>query len=94
VSSCQSISNCGQTPINWLVDARPIYLPEIYACPAVGGYIPVMTEIKVVLPAPFGPRNPKISPLLRRNVNGFRAILLTSPLLLVYFLQISFIRSV
>jgi hypothetical protein len=60
----------------------------------VGGYIPVMTEIKVVLPAPLGPKNPKISPLLSRRVKGFKAILLISPLLLVYFLQISLITSV
>ena len=37
--------------------------PATFTVPLVAGMKPVMIRIVVVLPAPFGPRNPRISPL-------------------------------
>jgi hypothetical protein len=68
------MSNCGQTPIIWLVLGWPIYKPDIHAFPEVWGYMPVRTDIRVVFPAPFGPRNPNISPLMSLIESGFKAI--------------------
>lgn len=36
--------------------------PATHALPFVGGYSPVRIDIKVVLPAPLGPKRPNISP--------------------------------
>src|SRR3954454_18319613 len=36
--------------------------PHTFAFPLVGGRTPVRMRIVVVFPAPFGPRNPRISP--------------------------------
>jgi hypothetical protein len=48
---------------------RPIYSTS----PASGGYIPVKTLKRVVLPAPFGPIIPKISFSLTSNVRFDKA---------------------
>jgi hypothetical protein len=48
-------------------------IPFIHALPEVFGYIPVSTEIKVVLPAPFGPNNPNIYLSSIIKVRGFKA---------------------
>ena len=80
------MSNWGQTPIILLVYDEPIAFPEIQAFPEVCGYIPVSTEIRVVFPAPLGPRNPKIYPLSNLSEIGFKAIFSFSPLFPTYFL--------
>ena len=41
--------------------------PPTVAVPDVAGMNPVSMRIVVVLPAPFGPRNPRISPLFTVN---------------------------
>ena len=69
------MSNWGQTPISLLVSWLPISLFDIHAFPEVWGYIPVNTDINVVFPAPFGPRNPNIYPVINFIVKGFKAIL-------------------
>ena len=46
--------------------------------------MPVNTEINVVFPAPFGPKNPKIYPLFNFKFNSFKATLPISPLLFSY----------
>ena len=45
-----------------------ILLPDTQASPLVGSYMPVSNEKNVVLPAPFGPSNPNISPLFKHSV--------------------------
>ena len=44
-----------------LVYSLPISLPSTQAIPPVSLYRPVRTDMRVVLPAPLGPSNPKIS---------------------------------
>lgn len=72
--SGQRRSNCGHTPINLFVDDVPMLIPLIHAFPDDCGYMPVSTEIIVVLPAPFGPSSPKIYFYYMYSVKGFRAI--------------------
>ncbi len=52
---------------NWVIAYRlrlPSGCPSSRTCPAVGRYTPVITLKQVVLPAPFGPISPRISPRL------------------------------
>lgn len=86
LSYFHKMSNWGQTPISLFVSARPIGEPEIHAVPELWGYIPVRTEMRVVLPAPFGPKNPKISPFFSPKVKGLSAIFPFSPLSVWYCL--------
>lgn len=46
--------------MNLFVYEVPTGNPLIHAYPDVWGYIPVKTDIRVVFPAPFGPRSPNI----------------------------------
>ena len=80
VSYFHRMSNWGQTPMSLLVEGVPMGWPEIHAVPDVCGCIAVSTEMRVVLPAPFGPKKPKIYPFLRPRVSGLSAILPFSPL--------------
>src|SRR5262245_27045671 len=48
----------------WLADKPPISWPCSSIDPAVGGYMPAMQLKVVLLPEPFGPMRPKISPSL------------------------------
>mmetsp|Transcript_45995 Transcript_45995/g.137466 ORF Transcript_45995/g.137466 Transcript_45995/m.137466 type:complete len:247 (+) Transcript_45995:109-849(+) len=61
-------SICGQTPRSWYAAARPsgreMSWPQTTSLPALAGRTsPVRAARVVVLPAPFGPRSPKHSPL-------------------------------
>ena len=51
--------------------------PDIKAWPDVGFSKVVRIMIAVLLPAPLGPKNPKISPSFTENVTSFTAV--TSP---------------
>ncbi len=51
-----------------------MFIPLIQAFPEDCGYMPVRTEIMVVLPAPFGPKRPKIYFSSMYSVNGLRAM--------------------
>src|SRR5579884_3911394 len=48
-------------------DCEKTSKPATVARPEVGGMKPARIRMVVVLPAPFGPRNPRISPRLTRN---------------------------
>src|SRR5687768_15794265 len=56
-------------------------IPATTARPLVGASSPVSILMVVVLPAPFGPRNPKISPAFTAKLTAFTAV--KSPKLLV-----------
>src|SRR5437899_1734067 len=53
--------------------------PKSEAEPAVGFTNPSSTFIVVVLPAPFGPRKPKTSPVLTLRLRPFTAVLTPCP---------------
>jgi hypothetical protein len=53
--------------------------PAIQAFPLVGPNIPVNIDISVVLPAPFGPSNPNISPFLILRLKDLVATLEGTP---------------
>ena len=54
-------------------DSSTISNPAIEAVPLVGGINPVRIFIVVDLPAPLGPKNPKISPFSTENVRPVTA---------------------
>jgi hypothetical protein len=66
VSSPQSTSNCGQTPITARTRSSPpaeaMPSPYTSASPPVGGSTPVRQLMVVVLPAPLGPSRQKTWP--------------------------------
>lgn len=49
-------------------------MPLIQALPEVLGYMPVKTEIRVVFPAPLGPKRPNIYLSYIDKLKGFKAI--------------------
>ena len=51
------------------VRPRPLTLAQTRSCPAVGCSTPEMTLSSVVLPEPFGPMRPTISPWLEREID-------------------------
>ena len=58
VRSGMSMLCCGQRPRLFLALAMSVRMlkPLMNPCPAVGAYMPVRTDIVVVLPAPLCPR--------------------------------------
>ena len=48
--------------------------PKIFAIPEVGDEIPVSMRIVVVLPAPLGPKNPKVSPAATEKLISLTAV--------------------
>jgi hypothetical protein len=52
----------GKKPTRAMASAEGMRSPKTVAVPAVGAMSPVSILRVVVFPAPFGPRNPKISP--------------------------------
>src|SRR5688572_13032174 len=48
--------------------------PATTALPPLGASSPVSILMVVVLPAPFGPRKPKISPVLTSKLTAFTAV--------------------
>ena len=48
--------------------------PATLAVPEVGGKTPVIIRMVVVLPAPFGPRNPRISPFSTLKLTSLTAL--------------------
>src|SRR5215212_9178208 len=56
-------------------------MPPTETAPEVGSDRPARTRMVVVLPAPFGPRKPKISPLATERLRSFTAV--KSPYFLV-----------
>src|SRR5688500_16269425 len=55
------------------VPSRLVSYPNTSARPAVGSSNPRKTRIAVVLPAPFGPRNPKTMPFGTSSVRASSA---------------------
>ena len=64
VHARSSVLYCGTTPMDCLANAASATAstPAIMTVPALGSARVVQMEIVVVLPAPFGPSNPKIAP--------------------------------
>ena len=64
VNSGSEVSACGITPIEFRTPSASFRTscPATRAEPSVGGVSVVSMRISVVLPAPFGPSRPKISP--------------------------------
>src|SRR5260370_42001732 len=64
VSSGSEVSACGITPIEFRTPSASLRTscPATRARPSLGGVRVVSMRISVVLPAPFGPSSPKISP--------------------------------
>src|ERR1035437_6942431 len=54
----------------WVRTSNPATVPA----PPVGAKIPVSMRIVVDLPAPFGPRKPKISPFCTSKLTRFTAV--------------------
>src|SRR6266850_5459181 len=92
--SCTSISgysggDSGKYPIRFLTSSgfSSTSNPATFADPEVGGRKQVNTRMVVVLPAPFGPRNPTMPPFSTSNemlsTATVRAYLLVSPSTLI-----------
>src|SRR6202035_2519449 len=75
VSSGSDVSACGMTPIQWRTPSASVTTscPPTTAEPEVGGVSVVIIRISVVLPAPFGPSKPKISPVGTVKLTSFTA---------------------
>src|SRR5258708_7452453 len=58
--------------------------PSIRISPFVGNTRPRRQSIRVVLPAPFGPINPRTSPSCTVKLTSFSALTLNLPLLYVF----------
>src|SRR5882762_4605288 len=75
VSSGSEVSACGMTPMEWRTPSASVTTscPLTLAVPEVGGVSVVIIRINVVLPAPFGPSKPKISPVGTVKLTSFTA---------------------
>ena len=83
MSSKSSVSCCGTTPIRCLISAPATAgsRPSTFSSPAVTGETAPIIRIVEVLPAPFGPRKPNVSP--RSTVKSIVSTAVKSPNCLV-----------
>ena len=75
VSNEPRVNSCGTRPIIALVLRKSLIIskPSTVTDPDEGEIMPQIVEIKVVLPAPFGPKRASISPLLISKLTALRA---------------------
>ena len=75
VSKASVVSSCGTRPIFIRAARKSLRMswPSATTVPVVALTMPQMIEIRVVLPAPFGPNRAKISPLSMVRSTRFRA---------------------
>ena len=66
-----------------------ISVPPMYSSPASGAMTPVIILMVVVFPAPFGPKNPKISPLFASNERLSTALAAERPYVFETFCTVS-----
>ena len=82
-TAAEIVAALGQSERLVARDATTTFPPGLMALPDVGGRKPVSIRMVVVLPAPFGPRNPVTWPGLATNEMSFTAV--TEPYFLVRF---------